>query len=108
MSEGAGACDSVTHASCGVWWAIDCFLGTDIAREIRQAKLEQKKAKRKDYYKIMQLPKTAQLPEIKKAFRKLSLQHHPDRVTEPEAKKKAEVIFKDITEGKPLSASARL
>lgn len=33
----------------------------------------------KDYYKILQLPSHANLTEIKQAYRKLALLHHPDK-----------------------------
>jgi len=33
----------------------------------------------KDYYSILQLEPSATLPEIKKAYRKLALQYHPDK-----------------------------
>lgn len=33
----------------------------------------------KDYYKILDLPTTASLPEIKRAFRRLAQQYHPDK-----------------------------
>jgi DnaJ-class molecular chaperone len=32
-----------------------------------------------DYYSILNIPKTASLDEIKKAYRKLAMKHHPDR-----------------------------
>jgi DnaJ-class molecular chaperone len=32
-----------------------------------------------DYYKILELPETAAIDEIKKSYRRLSLLHHPDR-----------------------------
>lgn len=41
------------------------------------AKLELKKSKRKDYYKILKIEKTANDKEIKKAYRKHALIHHP-------------------------------
>lgn len=33
----------------------------------------------KDYYKILELPTTASLPEIKRSFRRLAQQYHPDK-----------------------------
>lgn len=55
---------------------------------------------RKDYYKILGLERNASQDDIKKAFRKLSKEYHPDRfVNEPEDKRKeAEERFKDINE----------
>src|SRR5258705_13248161 len=48
----------------------------------------------KDYYKTLGVPKTASAEEIKKAFRKLARQHHPDVNKKPEAEKR----FKEINE----------
>src|SRR5664279_1127190 len=49
----------------------------------------------KDYYKTLGLPRTASQAEIKKTFRKLARQHHPD--IKP-GDKAAERRFKDINE----------
>ena len=46
----------------------------------------------KDYYQILGLQKGASRDEVKKAFRKLSTQFHPDKKTGDEAK------YKEITE----------
>jgi molecular chaperone DnaJ len=46
----------------------------------------------KDYYKTLGLQKGAAKDEVKKAFRKLSTQYHPDKKTGDEAK------YKEITE----------
>lgn len=46
----------------------------------------------KDYYKILGLDKNASSEEIKKAFKKLAMQYHPDRPTGDENK------FKEINE----------
>src|SRR5215212_2653036 len=49
----------------------------------------------KDYYAVLGVPKTASQAEIKKAFRKLARQHHPDAKPGDAA---AERRFKDINE----------
>lgn len=65
---------------------------------LQEAKLELKKSKRKDYYKILAVDKTANEEEIKKAYRKRAMTHHPDRhagATEVE-KKDHEMKFKEV------------
>jgi curved DNA-binding protein len=49
----------------------------------------------KDYYSVLGVPKTASQAEIKKAFRKLARQHHPDAKPGDTA---AERKFKEINE----------
>src|SRR5881392_3313636 len=49
----------------------------------------------KDYYETLGVSKTASEAEIKKAFRKLARQHHPDVAKD---KKTAEAKFKEINE----------
>ncbi|KAF2274940.1 TPR-like protein [Westerdykella ornata] len=66
-----------------------------IAKEIRNAELELKKSKRKDYYKILGISKDATEQDIKKAYRKLAIVHHPDK--NPDDDQAAE-RFKEIQE----------
>ena len=47
-----------------------------------------------DYYKILGVPRSADDRQIKKAFRKLSVQWHPDK--NPDNKEEAEEKFKQI------------
>lgn len=49
---------------------------------------------KRDYYEVLGLSKGASTQEIKKAYRKLSKQYHPDINKEPDA----DVKFKEITE----------
>ncbi|PKA54397.1 DnaJ protein like ANJ1 [Apostasia shenzhenica] len=49
-----------------------------------------------DYYKILQVDKSAKDDDLKKAYRKLAMKWHPDK--NPNNKKEAEAKFKQISE----------
>ncbi|PKM61493.1 MAG: molecular chaperone DnaJ [Firmicutes bacterium HGW-Firmicutes-21] len=51
--------------------------------------------KKRDYYEVLGIPKTADENEIKKAFRTLAKKYHPDANT---ADKNAEAKFKEVNE----------
>lgn len=48
--------------------------------ELKKAEVALKRSKTKDYYKILGISREATESEIKKAYRKESLKHHPDKV----------------------------
>ncbi|GFG30261.1 hypothetical protein Cfor_11805 [Coptotermes formosanus] len=69
-------------------------------RLLQEAKLALKKSKRKDYYKILGVDKNASTDEIKKAYRKRALVHHPDRHANASdgEKREQEKKFKEVGE----------
>eukprot|EP00879_Flechtneria_rotunda_P016714 GHRR01017491.1.p1 GENE.GHRR01017491.1~~GHRR01017491.1.p1 ORF type:complete len:455 (+),score=141.28 GHRR01017491.1:1053-2417(+) len=64
----------------------------------REAEKQQKMAKRKDYYKILGVSQQADIRDIKKAYKSLAKQYHPDKVHSQEDKEKAEAKFREIAE----------
>ena len=65
---------------------------------LTEAKKLQKIAKRKDYYKILCVNRNATEDEIKRAYRKQAVLHHPDKhANATEAKQHAEEqLFKEV------------
>lgn len=60
-----------------------------------------KQSKKRDYYKILGVRRTANKPEVLRAYRKLAIKWHPDKY-EGEDKKKAEKMFIDIAAAKEV------
>ncbi|XP_069490591.1 dnaJ homolog subfamily C member 7 isoform X2 [Ambystoma mexicanum] len=67
---------------------------------LKNAQLELKKSKRKDYYRILGVDKNASEDDIKKAYRKRALMHHPDRHSgaTSDVQKEEEKKFKEVGE----------
>jgi molecular chaperone DnaJ len=59
---------------------------------------------KRDYYEVLGVPRTAAPEEIKKAYRKLALQYHPDRNP---GKKEAEEKFKEAAEAYEVLGDAQ-
>eukprot|EP00656_Telonema_subtile_P023133 TRINITY_DN2445_c0_g2_i4.p1 TRINITY_DN2445_c0_g2~~TRINITY_DN2445_c0_g2_i4.p1 ORF type:complete len:482 (-),score=183.66 TRINITY_DN2445_c0_g2_i4:80-1525(-) len=68
-----------------------------IDEKIQQAQRLLEQSKRKNYYKILGIKRSASKADIKKVYRKLALKFHPDKVKE-EDKAMAEHKFRDIAE----------
>ncbi|XP_048509911.1 dnaJ homolog subfamily C member 7 [Athalia rosae] len=79
-------------------WKVD--KSRDNKRLLLEAKFALKKSKRKDYYKILGIDKNASTDDIKKAYRKRAMVHHPDRHANASdgEKKEQEKKFKEVGE----------
>ena len=60
---------------------------------------------KRDYYDVLGVPKNATEEDIKKAYRKLAMKHHPDR-NQGDAAKDAEVKFKEAKEAYEMLSDA--
>lgn len=63
-------------------------------------------ATKRDYYETLGVPKNASDEDIKKAYRKLAMKHHPDRNQGDDAKK-AEEKFKEVKEAYEMLSDAQ-
>ncbi|PKO42631.1 MAG: molecular chaperone DnaJ [Betaproteobacteria bacterium HGW-Betaproteobacteria-3] len=61
---------------------------------------------KRDYYETLGVPKNASEEEIKKAYRKLAMKHHPDR-NQGDAAKAAEARFKEAKEAYEMLSDAQ-
>ncbi len=61
---------------------------------------------KRDYYETLGVPKNASDEEIKKAYRKLAMKHHPDR-NQGDAAKAAEARFKEAKEAYEMLSDAQ-
>lgn len=57
----------------------------------------------KDYYKMLDVPRSATDDEIKKAYRKMALKFHPDKNKAPGAEEK----FKEVAEAYDVLSDAK-
>lgn len=69
---------------------------------IEKAKRLQKQAEKRDYYKILEVPRSAEKQDITKAYRKQAQKWHPDNFVDEAEKKKAQKKFIDIAAAKEV------
>jgi DnaJ family protein C protein 3 len=84
--------------------ATEIFQATDLSKdqyieeELKKAEAALKQSKQKDYYKILNVKRSATIKQIKKAYREQALLWHPDKHTGEEEKSKAEKQFQLVAE----------
>ena len=66
----------------------------NIRESLMRAEKALKMSKRKDWYKILGVSKTSSVAEIKRAYKKLALQWHPDKNVDN--REEAEAQFREI------------
>ncbi|KAF8490106.1 hypothetical protein JB92DRAFT_3147931 [Gautieria morchelliformis] len=69
-----------------------------LKEELRAAEVALKRSKTKDYYKILDIPKDSTEHDIKKAYRKQSLVHHPDKGGDEEKFKLASEAYNVLSD----------
>ncbi|XP_041093234.1 dnaJ homolog subfamily C member 3b [Polyodon spathula] len=74
----------------------------EIKEGLERAQKLLKQSRKRDYYKILGVPRNANKQEITKAYRKLAQQWHPDNFQSEEQKKEAEKRFIDIASAKEV------
>eukprot|EP00769_Ergobibamus_cyprinoides_P004650 gnl/Ergobibamus_cyprinoides/84.p2 GENE.gnl/Ergobibamus_cyprinoides/84~~gnl/Ergobibamus_cyprinoides/84.p2 ORF type:complete len:188 (+),score=43.92 gnl/Ergobibamus_cyprinoides/84:559-1122(+) len=76
---------------------------------LRRCEAAEQAAERKDYYAILEVPKTANDAELKKAFRKMALKYHPDKCVSLEGAEKDAALqrFKDVNEAYEVLSDPR-
>eukprot|EP01084_Bolivina_argentea_P159331 277496_1 len=72
----------------------------------RRAKKRSERRKKKNCYQKLGVETDATEKQIKKAFRKLAMKYHPDKVSQQEDKEKAEETFKELAHCYELLSNA--
>lgn len=70
----------------------------EVIDEMRRAEAALKQSKQKNYYKTLDVSRTAKLKQIKKAYREKALLWHPDKHSGDEDKASAEIQFQAVAE----------
>lgn len=73
-----------------------------LAEKLKEAKRILKQSKKRDYYKILNVPRNARKQDIIKAYRKLAREWHPDNFKGEKEKAQAEKKFIEIAAAKEV------
>lgn len=74
--------------------------------KLKEAEVALKQSKEKNYYKILEVSRTASSKEIKKKYRELALKWHPDK--NKDNREEAEKKFQDISEAYEVLSDTEL
>ena len=73
-----------------------------IKEKLERAQRLLKNSNKRDYYKILGVPRNANKRQITKAYRKLAQEFHPDKYPEGDERKRAEKKFMDVADAKEV------
>jgi len=79
-----------------------------VKEKLQRAQKLLKQSLKRDYYKILGVPRNARKKEITKAYRKLAMEWHPDQHQGEEDKKIAEAKFMDIASAKEVLTDEKM
>ena len=79
-----------------------------VKEKLQRAQKLLKQSLKRDYYKILGVPRNARKKDINKAYRDLAKQWHPDQHQGEEAKKIAEQKFMDVASAKEVLSDEKM
>jgi len=79
-----------------------------VKESLERAEKLLKQSLKRDYYKILGVPRNVRKKDINKAYRKLAMEWHPDQHQGEEAKKIAEQKFMDIAAAKEVLSDEKM
>jgi DnaJ family protein C protein 3 len=68
----------------------------ELNQKIQQLERRIKQQSKVNYYKVLGLTRSCSQRDVKRAYHKLAMKYHPDKVTDAEEKPAAEAMFKKV------------
>ncbi len=80
----------------------------EVLKYLEEIKKDEKKKKRKDYYKLLEINPDADDNELKRGFRKMAKKWHPDKnFDDPTKKDQSHQMFQDINQAYNILSDAK-
>ena len=84
-------------------------MGPECAAKLAEARRKAQKGSSIDHYAVLGVQSSATAAEIKQAYRKLALRHHPDKApAEPPLRAAAEALFKHVAQAYAVLSDAAM